>query len=223
MIELWYAPTPNGWKATIMLEETGLPYRLRVMDLKANEQNSEEYRKIGPVGKMPALLDDEPMGGGGPLPVFETGAMLIYLAEKSGMFLPQEPAKRMPVISWLMWQMASLGPMLGQHGHFLLYAPEHVPYALERFRAEAARLYEVLDRRLAVSEYVGGDEYSIADIACFPWTMTHKAQRFDFDDYPSVKRWYAAVRARPAVQAGLAVGKMKEFLGGERERKVHGE
>lgn len=223
MLDFWYAPTPNGWKVSIMLEECGLPYRLRMMDLTAGDQVSPEYQAVAPAGKMPGLVDHEPTGGGPPISVFESGAILWYLAEKAGRFLPAEPGGRAAVHSWLMWQMSALGPTLGQHGHFLLYAPEHEGYALNRFRSEAARLYGVLDRRLGESAYVGGDAYSIADMACFPWIMTHKAQRFTLDDYPNVRRWFAEVRARDLVQRGIALGREERILGGETRRKVHGE
>ncbi|MET0378688.1 MAG: glutathione binding-like protein [Spongiibacteraceae bacterium] len=223
MIELWYAPTPNGWKITIMLEECGLPYRLRTMSLRG-DQHSDAYARICPTGKMPAIVDETPNDGGAPRTLFETGAILLYLAEKSGQFMPQSGAGRDSVLSWLMWQVSALGPMLGQNGHFLLYAPEPVPYAQRRFREEAQRLYGVLDRQLArTGAYIAGPDYSIADIACFPWVMTHKAQRFTLDDYPQVKRWYANLRARPALQRGLAIGREQKLLGGETQRKVHGE
>jgi GST-like protein len=156
--------------------------------------------------------------------VFETGAILIYLADKTGRFLPKDMRGRSRVVQWVMWQMSGLGPMLGQHGHFALYAPEKIPYAIERYRDEAARLYRVLDTQLGkTGAYVAGD-YSIADIACFPWTMTHKAQGFTLDDYPNVKRWYAEVRARPQVQAGLAIGKFeKEPFDEEARRNMFGQ
>ena len=156
--------------------------------------------------------------------MFETGAILIYLADKTGRFLPKETRARSRVMEWLMWQMSGLGPMLGQHGHFALYAAEKIPYAIERYRDEAARLYRVLDTQLGkTGAYVAGD-YSIADIACFPWTMTHKAQGFTLDDYPNVKRWYAEVRARPQVQAGLAIGKfVKEPFDEEARRNMFGQ
>ena len=153
--------------------------------------------------------------------MFETGAILIYLADKAGRFLPAEMRARSNVIQWVMWQMSGLGPMLGQHGHFALYAAEKIPYAIARYRDEAARLYGVLDRQLGkTGAYVAGDEYSIADIACFPWTMTHKAQGFTLDDYPNVKRWYATLRARPKLQAGLAIGKFVKEPFNEETRKV---
>jgi len=223
MIDLWYAPTPNGWKISIMLEECGLPYRLRAMDLGAGDQTSEAYRAITLTGKMPAIVDRDPPGGGAPVSVFETGAILWYLAEKSGRFLPADLAGRTAAHAWLMWQVSSLGPMLGQHGHFLFYAPSHEPYALGRFRDEAQRLYGVLDQRLAQAPFLAGADYSIADIACFPWIMTHKAQRLSLDGFPAVARWFAAIRAREAVQRGLTLAREERMLGGERGRKVHGE
>jgi GSH-dependent disulfide-bond oxidoreductase len=212
MIDLWYAPTPNGWKISIMLEECGLAYRARMMDLTAGDQVGAQYRQVGPAGKIPGLVDNDPVGGGSPISLFESGAILWYLAEKTGRFLPADLRGRTAVHSWLMWQMSALGPMLGQHGHFLLYAPSHEAYALDRFRTEAARLYGILDQRLATSAYVGGDGYTIADMACFPWIMTHKAQRFSLDDYPAIRRWYADVRARDAVQRGLALGREEGMM-----------
>jgi len=206
MIDLYYAPTPNGWKISIMLEECGLPYKVVPMQLGRGDQHQPEFLKLSPNGRMPAIVDHAPTGGGAPLSVFESGAILIYLAEKSGQLMPTETRARFEVMQWLMWQMAGLGPMLGQNGHFLLYAPEKIPYAIDRYSREAKRLYGVLDQRLAGRDYIAGD-YSIADIACFPWIMTHKAQGLTLDDYPNIKRWYATLRARPKLQAGLALGK----------------
>ncbi len=208
MIDLHYAPTPNGWKISIMLEECGLPYTLKPMQLGKGDQHTPDYLKLSPNGRMPAIVDHAPADGGPPLSIFESGAILLYLAEKSGRFLPQDLRGRMAVTQWLMWQMAGLGPMLGQNGHFLLYAPEKIPYAIERYTREAKRLYGVLDGQLATSDYVAGD-YSIADMACFPWIMTHKAQGLTLDEFPNVKRWFALVRARPLVQKGLEVGKQE--------------
>ncbi len=206
MIDLHYAPTPNGWKVSIMLAECGLPFALRPMDLGRGDQLTPEFLAISPNGRMPAIIDHAPADGGGPLAIFESGAILIYLADKVGALLPRETRARTDVLQWLMWQMGGLGPMLGQHGHFLFYAPERIDYAVERYARETRRLYGVLDHRLARSgAFVAGD-YSIADIACFPWIMTHKAQGLTLDDWPQVKRWYATVRARPQVQAGLALG-----------------
>jgi GST-like protein len=223
MIDLHYAPTPNGWKMSIMLEELGLPYRVVPVNIRAGEQFRPEFLAISPNNRIPAIVDHEPADGGEPFSVFETGAILIYLADKAGRFLPKEARARSRVMEWLMWQMSGLGPMLGQHGHFALYAAEKIPYAIERYRDEAARLYGVLDRQLGkTGAYVAGD-YSIADIACFPWTMTHKAQGFTLDDFPNVKRWYAEVRARPQVQAGLAIGKfVKEPFDEEARKNMFG-
>jgi GST-like protein len=221
MIDLHYAPTPNGWKISIMLEELGLPYRVVPVNIRAGEQFRAEFLAISPNNRIPAIVDHAPSDGGGPFSVFETGAILIYLADKAGRLLPTELRARSNVIQWVMWQMSGLGPMLGQHGHFALYAAEKIPYATARYRDEAARLYGVLDRQLGnTGAYVAGDEYSIADIACFPWTMTHKAQGFALDDYPNVKRWYATLRARPKLQAGLAIGKFVKEPFNEETRKV---
>jgi GST-like protein len=224
MIDLHYAPTPNGWKISIMLEELGLPYTVFPVNIRAGDQFKQEFLAISPNNRIPAIVDRAPADGGEPFSVFETGAILIYLADKTGRFLPKEKRARSHVMQWLMWQMSGLGPMLGQHGHFALYAQEKIPYAIGRYRDEAARLYRVLDTQLGkTGAYVGGD-YSIADIACFPWTMTHKAQGFTLDDYPNIKRWYALVRARPQVQAGLAIGKfVKEPFDEEARKNMFGQ
>jgi GST-like protein len=220
MIDLHYAPTPNGWKISIMLEECGLPYRVIPVDIRKGDQFKPEFLAISPNNRIPAIVDHAPADGGDPFAVFETGAILLYLAEKTRQLLPAEMRARSRVTQWVMWQMGGLGPMLGQHGHFLLYAPEQIPYAIARYRAEAARLYGVLDRQLEkTGGFIAGD-YSIADIACFPWTMTHKAQGFTLDDFPHVKRWYATLRARPQVQAGLAVGKFEKAPMDEQARKI---
>jgi len=223
MIDLHYAPTPNAWKISIVLEELGLPYTVIPVDIRAGDQFKPEFLAISPNNRIPAIVDHAPSDGGEPFSVFETGAILIYLAEKTGRLLPSDMRGRSTVLQWVMWQMGGLGPMLGQHGHFLLYAPEKIPYAIDRYRREAARLYRVLDTQLGkAGRYIAGD-YSIADIACFPWTMTHKAQGFTLDDYPNVKRWYAEVRARPQVQAGLAIGKfVKEPFNDESRRIMFG-
>jgi len=203
MIEVFFAPTPNGWKVTILLEELGAPYRITPVDFAQGGQFAPEFLEVSPNGKIPAIVDHAAEGGAA-IPVFETGAILLYLAEKHGRFLPKDPAGRYACIAWLMWQVSGLGPTLGQHGHFSLYAQETIPYARDRFRNEAERLYGVLDRRLEkTGAFVAGDEYSIADIACFPWVMTHKAQKIDMSDFPHVKRWFSELRARPALQRGL--------------------
>jgi GST-like protein len=211
MIDLHYAPTPNGWKISIMLEECRLPYTVIPVSLRRGEQFKPEFLAISPNNRIPAIVDRDPADGGEPVAIFETGAILLYLAEKTGKFMPQALRERYKVTQWLMWQMGGLGPMLGQNGHFKLYAPEEIPYAIDRYAREAARLYGVLDGQLGrTGRFVAGDDYTIADMACFPWTMTHKAQGITLDDYPNIKRWYAEVRARPEVQKGLAVGKETE-------------
>jgi GST-like protein len=208
MIDLHFWPTPNGWKVSILLEELGLPYRIVPVNIGRGEQFEAGFLAISPNNRIPAIVDQAPADGGEPVAVFETGAILQYLAEKSGRLLPTDLRGRHATLQWLMWQMGGLGPMLGQNGHFLLYAPEKIPYAIERYGREARRLYGVLDGQLArTGAYVAGAAYTIADIAIFPWIMTHKRQGLTLDDFPALKRWFAQVRARPAVQAGLAVGK----------------
>jgi len=225
MIDLYYAPTPNGWKISIMLEELGIPYKVVPVNIRAGEQFAPEFLAISPNNRIPAIVDHAPPDGGAPFSMFETGAILIYLADKTGRFNPTEMRARSRVIQWVMWQVSALGPMLGQHGHFALYAVEKIPYAIERFHDEAARLYHVLDVQLGkTGAFVAGGEYSIADIACFPWTMTHKAQGFTLDDYPNVKRWYAELRARRKLQAGLAIGKfVKEPFDEEARKNMFGQ
>ena len=208
MIDLYYWPTPNGWKISIMLEECGLPYRLVPVNIGKGEQFAKAFLAISPNNRMPAIVDDAPAGGGAALSVFESGAILIYLAEKTGRFLPDELRTRHLVLQWLMWQMGGLGPMAGQNGHFLLYAPEKIGYAIERYSKEVDRLYGVLDLQLErTGRYVAGAEYSIADIAIFPWIRTHKRQQVKLDRFPHLQRWYDTVFERPAVLRGLALGK----------------
>ncbi len=208
MIDLYYWPTPNGWKISIMLEECGLPYRLLPINIGKGEQFTPEFLAISPNNRMPAIVDRAPADAGAPISVFESGAILIYLANKTGKFLPTELRARNATLEWLMWQMGGLGPMLGQNGHFRLYAPEKVPYALDRYSREAQRLYAVLNKQLAqTGAFVAGQEYSIADIAIMPWIATHKAQGMIIDDFPDVKAWFTRLRERPAVVAGMALGK----------------
>jgi GST-like protein len=203
MIEIFFAPTPNCWKVTILLEELDEPYRITPVELAEGGQFEPQFLALSPNNRVPAIIDHAPRVGQS-MPIFESGAILLYLAEKHGRFLPEDLAGRFTCIEWLMWQMSALGPMLGQHGHFRLYAAETIDYALDRFRREAERLYAVLDRRLAeTGRFIAGEDYTIADIACFPWVMTHKAQGFDLSNYPAVKRWFAESRARPALQRGL--------------------
>lgn len=203
MIDLYFWTTPNGYKATIMLAEVGLHYRVAPIDITAGDQFGADFLKISPNNKVPAIVDHDGPGGQS-LPIFESGAILLYLAEKTGKLLPMEARARMDVIQWLMFQMGGVGPMLGQAHHFRRYAPEQIPYAVDRYTSEAARLYGVIDRRLGESEYLGGD-YSIADIATFPWIRPYRWQGQDLDDYPNLKRWFDAIKVRPAVQEGLAV------------------
>jgi GST-like protein len=207
MIELYFAPTPNGWKISVMLEECGLPYRVFPVNITRGEQLKIDFLKLSPNGRIPAIIDRDPPGGGEPIAMFESGAILRYLAEKAGRFYPADLRARHNVEQWLMWQMSGLGPMLGQNGHFLLYAPEKIPYAIERYGREASRLYGVLDGQLERTGAFIAGEYSIADIACFPWIMTHKAQAVSLDAYPRLERWFAEVRARRQVQKGVALGK----------------
>ncbi|MAJ60816.1 MAG: thiol:disulfide oxidoreductase [bacterium TMED88] len=205
MIDVYYWPTPNGWKVSIALEEMEIPYRIVPINIGRGEQFDPGFLEISPNNRIPAIVDTAPDDGDTPLPVFETGAILIYLAEKSGRFLPARPRERSEVISWLMWQMGGLGPMLGQHGHFRLYAPEKIDYAIQRYRKEALRLFGVLDKRLEGREFICGD-YSLADMACWPWVITYKSQQLDLGDFPQLRRWYDALKERPALRRGYAVG-----------------
>lgn len=208
MIDLYHWPTPNGWKISIALEELGLPYTVKPVNIGRGAQFEPGFLAISPNNRIPALVDHDPPGGGAPFSSFETGAMLVYLAEKTGRLLPTDWRGRHTVLPWLMWQMGGLGPMLGQHGHFRLYAPDKIPYAIDRYERETRRLYGVLDSQLGrTGTHVAGADYGIADIAIFPWVMTHKAQGLTLDDWPHIKRWFASLRARDAVQRGLAVGK----------------
>ena len=205
MLDVYYWPTPNGHKVTLFLEEAGLPYRLLPVDIGAGAQFAPEFLRISPNNKIPALVDPEPAGGGGPLSVFESGAILLYLAEKTGRFLPREPRARMQTLEWLFWQVAGLGPMAGQNHHFNRYAPEKLPYAIERYVKETSRLYAVLDRRLEGRDFVAG-EYSIADMAAYPWVVPHEAQQQSLERFPHVKRWFEAIRERPATKRAYAKG-----------------
>lgn len=204
MIDLYTWPTPNGHKIHIMLEETGLPYNVHAIDIGAGDQFDPEFLKISPNNKMPAIVDrDGPDGR--PLSLFESGAILIYLANKTGRFFPEEPQARYTTLQWLMWQMGSIGPMLGQAHHFLQYAPEDIPYAKTRYANEAQRLYGVADKRLAESRYLAGDEYTVADMAVWPWMRRPERQGVERDDFPNFKRWFDEIAERPAVQRGVQV------------------
>ena len=203
MIDLYTWPTPNGHKVHIFLEETGLEYTVIPVNILTGDQFDPEFLKISPNNKMPAMVDRDGLDGK-PYAVFESGAMLLYLAEKTGQFMPSGMAERYTVIQWLMFQMGGVGPMLGQAHHFRLYAPEKIDYAFNRYTNEATRLYRVVDTRLAEGEYLAGD-YSIADMATYPWLRYYENQGQKLEDYPHLKRWYDALSARPAVQRGLAV------------------
>src|ERR687885_441033 len=203
-INLYYWPTPNGKKVAIFLEETGLPYDLVPVDITAGEQFDEEFLRINPNNKMPAIVDPEGPDGE-PISVFESGAILIYLAEKAKKFWPTSPRERYVALQWLMFQMAHVGPMLGQAHHFRRYAPEEIPYAIDRYTNEAARLYGVMDERLSEAEYFA-DEYSIADMAIYPWLVSHENQGQRMEDYPNLKRWFEGVGSRPTVRRALEVG-----------------
>ena len=204
MIEVYSWATPNGHKVHIMLEECGLPYRAHAIDIGAGDQFTAEFLAISPNNKIPAILD--PAGPDGrPLSLFESGAILMYLAEKTGRFMPADPRGRYEVLQWLMFQMGGVGPMLGQAHHFRLYAPEKIEYAINRYTNEARRLYGVMDKRLAESRFMAGPDYTIADIAIFPWLRSWEKQGIIWHDYPHLKRWFDEIGARPAVQRGVEV------------------
>jgi len=203
MITLYTWGTPNGRKVSIMLEECALAYRVQPIDLARGDQLYPEFVAISPAAKIPAIVDDSGPDAQ-PITLFESGAILLYLAAKTGQFLPASERGKYEALQWLMFQMGGVGPMFGQAHHFLRFATEWVPYAIKRYSGETARLYEVLDRRLGAADYLAG-EYSIADMATFPWVARHEWQKIDLADYPNVRRWYEAIAARPAVQRGMAV------------------
>jgi GST-like protein len=206
MIDLYFWTTPNGYKPLLFLEETGLPYNLIPINIGKGDQFDPDFLKIAPNNRIPAMVDHNPVGGGKPISVFESGAMLLYMAEKEKRFIPTDIRGRTEVLQWLFWQMAGLGPMAGQNHHFAAYAPEKIPYAIDRYVKETGRLYAVLNRRLADREFVAGD-YSIADMACYPWTVSHERQSQDLNKFPHLKRWFEAIRARPATVRAYAKGK----------------
>lgn len=221
-IELYYWPTPNGWKIAIALAEMGLPYNLHLVNIGKGDQFDPEFLKIAPNNRMPAIIDPDGPDGA-PISVFESGAILMYLARKTGRFYGQTERDRIAVEEWLMWQMGGVGPMAGQAHHFLKYAPQldppqDLPYAKDRYRAEVARLYGVLDRRLAANEYVAGDFYSIADMAIWPWASLWKGQQQSLDDKPHFARWLDTVGARPAVQEGRSL--MIELRADHRDKQA---
>ena len=205
MIDLYYWPTPNGWKISIALEEMGLPYRTVSVDIGAGEQFKPEFLAISPNNRMPAIVDHAPSDGGEPLSVFESGAILLYLAEKSSQFLPKDLRGHLLATQWLMWQVAGLGPMFGQDGHFKLYAPEKLPYAIDRYDRECRRLLGVMEGQLQRTGDCLAGAYSVADMAVWPWIVTAKRRQIDLADYPTVNAWFSRLRERPAVQRGMEV------------------
>lgn len=207
MIDLHYWPTPNGHKITLFLEEAGLDYRVHPVNIGKGDQFKPEYLAFSPNNKMPAIVDHAPADGGEPQTVFESGAILLYLAEKSGQFLSTDPRVRIETLEWLFWQMAGLGPMTGQYGHFNVYAPEKIPYAIERYTNEANRLLQVLDTRLKGRDFIAGDAYSIADMATYPWIGVYDKAPIDMTPYSEVQRWHAAIKARPATARAYAKSK----------------
>lgn len=230
MIDVYTWATPNGHKVHIMLEECGLPYTVHPVNIGAGDQFRPEFLAISPNNKIPAIVDSEGPDGRA-ISLFESGAILVYLASKTGRFLPKSDRKKFEVLQWLMFQMGGVGPMLGQAHHFRMYAPEKLPYAIDRYTNEAKRLYGVIDARLGRSEWLGCDEYSIADIATFPWLRSWKNQGVVLDDYPRLKAWFERIEARPAVQRGVQVladqrrqltdDKAREFLFGKTQYQRH--
>ncbi|HWK34938.1 glutathione binding-like protein [Sphingomonas sp.] len=223
MIDLYYWPTPNGHKITLFLEEAGVPYDIHPVNIGAGDQFNPEFLKFSPNNRMPAIIDTAPADGGDPVSVFESGAILIYLALKEGKFYGDTTRERTDILQWLMWQMGGLGPMAGQNGHFNVYAPEKVPYAIDRYTKETNRLYGVLDRRLEGRDFVAGSGYSIADMAIYPWIVPHQAHKQDLNDFPYVQRWFEGIKARPAtIRAYAKGGEVQSYAKpmSDEERKV---
>lgn len=200
MIDLYFAPTPNGHKITLFLEETGLDYNLHHIDIGKGDQFRPEFLALSPNNKIPAIVDNQPTDGAGPLSIFESGAILLYLAEKSGSLLSQNARERVHTLQWLFWQVGGFGPMLGQNHHFNHFAPQTVPYAIERYQVETQRLYGVLNKQLEKTPWLGGQDYSIADIAAYPWVVSHERQRIDLATLPAVKNWFERIHSRPATE-----------------------
>jgi GST-like protein len=209
MIELHYWPTPNGHKITMFLEETGLAYRIVPVNIGKGEQFRPEFLKIAPNNRMPAIIDHSPPDGGEPISVFESGAILLYLAEKTGKFLPTDLRGRTTTLEWLFWQMGGLGPMAGQNHHFSQYAPEKIPYAIDRYVKETNRLYGVLDRQLSDRDFIAGD-YTIADMACYPWIVSHAKQGQKLEDFPNIHAWFERIKMRPATANAYRWEKLRE-------------
>ncbi|CRM55832.1 glutathione S-transferase N-terminal domain-containing protein [Pseudomonas sp. 8 R 14] len=198
MIDLYYWTTPNGHKVSLFLEEAGLPYKVHPINIGQGDQFKPDFLKIAPNNRIPAIVDQNPSDGGAPISLFESGAILLYLAEKTGQFIPKNLRSRQEALQWLFWQMGGLGPMAGQNHHFSQFAPEKIPYAIKRYVDETARLYGVLDRRLADRAFVAGEDYSIADMAIYPWIVSHKWQSQRLEDFPHVQRWFNSIKERPA-------------------------
>ena len=205
MIDLYYWPTPNGHKISMMLEECDLDYTIHIVNITAGDQFRPDFLKLSPNNRMPAIVDHDPVGGGPPINLFESGAILLYLAEKTGRFFPTDLRERYCAMKWLMWQMGGLGPMAGQNHHFGRIAPEEIPYAIDRYRRETAHLYGVLDGALAEKKFIAGD-FCIADIACYPWIARYEWQEMDLNDFANIKRWFDSIAARPATQIAYAKG-----------------
>ncbi|MBS0433187.1 MAG: glutathione S-transferase N-terminal domain-containing protein [Proteobacteria bacterium] len=222
MIDFHFWPTPNGYKIALFLEETGLQHTVKTVDIGKGEQFEPAYLAISPSGKMPAIVDRAPADGGDPVSVFESGAILLYLAGKTGKCVPRDPRARMQCIEWLFWQMAGLGPLTGQYGHFHVHAPEKIPYAMQRYRNEAVRLLGVLDKRLQGRRFIAGEAYTIADMACYPWINAYPKAPLDLTPFPDLRRWHEAIAQRPATQRAYARGHAFERGGdmGEEERKI---
>ncbi len=220
MIDLYYWPTPNGHKIPIFLEEAGLEYRVHKIDIGKGDQFQPAFLAISPNNRIPAIVDQDPVGGGAPISVFESGAILLYLAEKTGKFLGSDTRARVETLQWLFWQVGGLGPMAGQNGHFNVYAPEKVPYAIDRYTKETTRLYGVLDKRLADRDFLAGD-YSIADMASYPWIVPHQNHKQKLENFPNLERWFNAIGERPAViRAYAQAPKSYDKPLSEEERKV---
>ena len=220
MIDVYSWPTPNGHKVHVMLEECGLPYRAIPINIGVGDQFTPQFLAISPNNKIPAITDPDGPDGK-PISLFESGAILLYLAGKTGRFLPESVRAKYEVLQWLMFQMGGVGPMLGQAHHFRIYAPEKIPYAVERYTNEAKRLYSVMNKRLGHSRYLGGPDYSIADIAVFPWLRSWKNQGIDWNDHPHLKGWFDEIAARPAVQRGCAVlADLRKPLTDDRTREI---
>ncbi|HEX2726027.1 MAG TPA: glutathione binding-like protein [Beijerinckiaceae bacterium] len=224
MIDLYYWTTPNGHKVTMFLEEAGLPYRIHPINIGKGEQFAPEFLAVSPNNRIPAIVDNEPAGGGAPVSVFESGAILLYLAEKTGRFIATDLRGRADVLQWLFWQMGGLGPMAGQAHHFRIYAPEKIDYAVKRYTDECNRLYGVLNKRLSDRAFVAGNDYTIADMASYPWIVPHERQGQNLDDFPNLKRWFETIKARPAtMRAYDMVQKINPQAGkpmGDNEKKV---